>query len=360
MRNVLLSLALLAATVVAQDLSVQDHVRRCVVRVTTVDRNLLKARELRRNKAHPVELRRLKIHQLVAMRFAGVVISPDGEIVTPALHPRAPLIVTVEFHDGRKEPAKIVGTDPVSHLALIRVDSTPRHHLELAKDAPRAGANVSVIGQGNLPGVVSKGTITQESLRLSIRDLYGLSGAFRIAGKRYIVLDSVFAVSGPVAHPVPGTPCVDDKGRLLGMIFAVQPPTQRIEKKNGRLHLSAYEISLAIPSARIVEIVDKLRKHGRIVRSHFGVFCAPVSDTLVAQFDLPASAAVILDVGPQGPAADAGLRPNDVLLAINGKVFTDFEALGNALSNQIPGEEVALTIMRAGKKRDVKVTPVER
>ena len=58
--------------------------------------------------------------------------------------------------------------------------------------------------------------------------------------------------------------------------------------------------------------------------------------------------------------SNGGAAPNDVLLAINGKVFTDFEALGNALSNQIPGEEVALTIMRAGKKRDVKVTPVER
>jgi serine protease Do len=85
-----------------------------------------------------------------------------------------------------------------------------------------------------------------------------------------------------------------------------------------------------------------------------------VSDTLVAQFGLPASAAVILDVGPKGPGAVAGLRPNDVLLAINGKQYTDFEALGNALSNQTPGQEVALTIMRAGEKREVKVTPVER
>ena len=360
MRNVPLSLALLAATVMAQELNLEDHVRRCVVRITTVDRNLLKAQELRRKKAHPVELRKLEIHQLVPMRFAGVVISSKGEIVTPALHPRAPLNVIVEFHDGRKEPAEVVGTDPISNLALIRVDGAPRHHLDLAKEAPTAGTKVSVIGQGNLPGVVSKGTITQESLRLPIRDLYGLSGAFRIAGKRFIVLDSVFAISGPVTRPMPGTPCVDDKGRLVGMIFTVQPPTRRFEKKGGRLHLSAYEISMAIPSARIVEIVERLRSHGRIIRSHFGVFCTRVSDTLVAQFGLPASAAVILDVGPQGPCAHAGLRPNDVLLGINGKEFTDFEALGNALSNQIPGEEVTLTIMRAGKTSEFKVTPVER
>ncbi|MEE8106600.1 MAG: S1C family serine protease [Planctomycetota bacterium] len=337
-----------------------DHVRKCTVQVTTVDRNLLKAQELVRRKASAEELNKLKIVQRVPLRFSGLIISERGEIVTTAVHPRAALRIQVRYADGSTDIAELIGTDPLTNVALLRVPRKTKLFLKLNEKPRSVGDAVHINGQASLSGRFAKGIVSRANLRLPIRDLYGVDGSFNLNGQRFIVLDKVVAITGPVARPLPGGACVDNQGLLIGMVVGTTPPVQKVEQVEGIQMLVTYESTFVVPAARLIEIANELRKNGKVRRSHFGLYVSPVGDALRAHCDLPPAAAAVMGVLRGAPCAKAGLQVNDVLLAVNGKVFEDFDRLAKALSGQKPGAPATLTILRKGKRMDVTVTPSER
>ncbi|MGH7163570.1 MAG: S1C family serine protease [Planctomycetota bacterium] len=349
------ALAATAALARAQDLDRDERVRRAVVRVEAVDRSLLKAREMIAVNAPVEELRKITIRQPYVLCTAGVVISPDGEIVTPALHPNAPLDVTVTFFDGTRSPAELVGTDPPSNLALIRAARATAWFLRFAPRPPGERQPVDVVGHGLLPAIGSRGVVARAQVGLSMRDLYGVNGG------RPIDLGSVFAISAPVCRAAPGSACVDAEGRLLGVVFGGLPPRTRLEGgPDGDPRLETTELSFAIPSARVGRIVAELRERGFVTRAYFGVHFRRVSDGMRAHFDLPPSAAAVVAVDETGPAARAGLAANDVILAVDGRSFADLNQLDEALSDRTPGRETPLTVLREGKTLTLSATPAER
>ncbi|MHC4550847.1 MAG: S1C family serine protease [Planctomycetota bacterium] len=339
MREVLVVLALAAATAYAQDLA---RARRAVVHVEAVDRAFLRAQQLQRERASIQVLSRLRIHQPYTLIVSGIAISPKGEILTPALHPRADLQLTVTFHDGAQRKAEIVGTDPLSNLALIQVAGETKEYLRLSEAPPERDAAVEVVGYEAHRGrpVAVPGRVGLEAMPVKIQDLYG------ITAEGTIHLASVFLVATRARGPNVGSACVDGQGRLCGVLVG-DMPQQRVQ------------VHAALPAARVERIVRDLRRHGRVIRADFGLKVAPLTSAVRAQFELQACACSVRRLQPRGPAAKAGLRTHDIVLSVDGETYRDPYALGEALWDKEPGRPATFQLLRAGRKLEVAVTPVE-
>jgi len=346
--------AVLAAAAAAwgQDLSREERVRASVVRVRAADRELLRARALRASNASPVALGEIRVVQPYVLDVCGVVVSPDGEIVTMALHPAAPLQIVVTFADGASNEAKLVGTDPRSNLALLRVDRKTPHHLVLAREGPREMQAVEVVGHGAAPDLAAKGTVACAKSAISLLDLYGVSGGNPIA------IGGVFCAATSLSRMVAGSACVDEKGDLLGLVFDTTPPRIReVTGEDGKKQLEPYEVSFCASAPRIARILDALRAKGFVERSWFGLEIAPASEAMREQFDLPPCALAVAEVEPEGPAAAAGLERHDVLLGVEGASPADAQEFCEILSERAPGAPATLRILRKGRPLTVEVTP---
>lgn len=335
MREALLFLTVAAATAYAQDLA---KAQRAVVHVEAVDRALLLCQQLKESGASVDKMRGVRIRQPYVLLVSGVAISANGEILTPALHPRADLRVTVTFHDGETTEAKIIGTDPLSNLALIQAPVKDRAYLTLNEVAPRKDEVVGIIGHDAYRQPVAvRGAVWLDRWPVSIRDAYG------VTPERKIALLSTFAVKPATGRPDMGSACIDQAGRLIGVLVGDLP----------RIHVHA-----ALPAARIARIVKDLREHRHVVRADFGCQLKQVSAVVREQFQLPAGSCTIDWLHPRGPAAKAGLKRYDIVTRLAGRTYPDPHLFGEAMSDVEPNKPVALEILRAGKKRTVEVKPI--
>jgi len=334
MRDVLAFLTVAVATVYAQDVS---RAQRAVVNVEAVDRALLQCQQLRQRKAPINEMRRLRIHQPYVLVVPGIAISANGEILTPALHPRADLRLTVTFHDGERTEAKIVGTDPLSNLALIQAPVQNRAYLSLSDMAPRKDDVIGIVGHDARRRPLAVRGVVGHRWPVNIRDPYG------VTRERKIPLASAFAVKPRDGRPAMGSACIDERGRLIGVLVGDLPQNN---------------IHAALPATRIARIVKDLRQHHRVIRSDFGCKFAQVSQAVQEQFQLPASACTVAWLHRLGPAAKAGLQRYDIVTRIEGRTYPDPYLFVEAMSDVAPGKPVALEVLRAGRKLTVQITPV--
>lgn len=344
MRGIALLVSVAAAAAYAQD---GNKLCRAIVQVQASDRAAERAKALgARNVAG------LKVHQPYTLVVSGVCIS-EREILTPALHPRADLRILVTYHDGRIVEATLKGTDPLSNLALIE---SP---FEMAAFVPIHPADVvfgDAIGIAGCPVECEEGKakfltgkVRSEHVAIGIHDMYGVAG-----NSGCIVLGNAFAVETVEGQPNSGAACVDKEGRLVGMVVGGLPPRIVADPdRPGRVRL--LETKFAVPSARIARIVDLLRRDGRVVRADFGVSLEAADEALIAQFDLPKSAAAVTGLAGR-PQAD-GFLVHDVILAVDGKSYRDVHELKEALSDKTPGMPVKLDILRRGRRVTLTVTP---
>ncbi|MHC4932699.1 MAG: S1 family peptidase, partial [Planctomycetota bacterium] len=232
MRRIALVLLVVAAAAFAQ--SQKERLRRALVRIQVTDNGYHKAVELKEKGAPISQLRRIRIHQAFELILSGVAISPQGEIVTTALHPEADLRVMVTMHDGTSHSAFVMGTDPQSNLALIRVPIETKDYLELQENPVAARQEVDLLGHESARPVDLRGTVAQRSMSVSVRDLY------RINAGRDIPVGQVFLVAGPVGRPNPGSACVDEAGKCIGLTIGSMPPLVTTR--------GAYEVTSVIPA----------------------------------------------------------------------------------------------------------------
>lgn len=353
MRDILLVLALAASTAYAQQ---QRKPERAVVHVQVDDCVKLKAEALLKEKKYK-ELRGLKLQQPYTYIVTGFAVSPDGEIVTPALHPRATLRILVTFHDGRVAEATVVGTDPRTNIALVRVPTRTHDYLELNEEAPETNRPIDICGHcprakktepARLPGYIAR-----EQVSVNLQDMYG------VTRQRTIRMGSVFAVFTSGGTLYPGSPCLDTAGRVLGLLIggmpALQVPDQERPGQTATVHPH-----FIVPAQRIARVVNQLREHGRCIRAHYGVKIVPVPPALRAHFDLPKSASTVVRVDPHSPASAAGLHPNDVILKFDGKNYADTNQLGEAMSDHPPGQPVAFEVLRNGHRKTLQAVPTDK
>jgi S1-C subfamily serine protease len=181
---------------------------------------------------------------------------------------------------------------------------------------------------------------------VQIQDLY--SGQRRLCAM-------TTAVTVNAILPRMGAVCLDEQGALCGLRVSGLPPGK---DRKGKPHLEGHFL---VPSSRMARVLSDLREHGRVLRVNYGIRLACLPASLRAQMpDLPACAAAIERIQPDFPAAEAGLRPHDVIVALDGRTYRDPLELFEEMSRKPAGKPVRFDVVRKGKKLSIEVTPVER
>ena len=261
--------------------------------------------------------------RLASALGSGVMVREDGYILTNHHVIAAGDDILVGFNDGSQAPAAVVGTDPVTDLAVLKVDGGGyRTIAATSSDNARVGDVVLAIGNPfGIGQAVSQGIV-------SAKGRYGLS---RTPYDDWIQTDAAVNPGNS------GGALVDSAGRLLGI-------NTLIYSQGG----GSDGIGLAIPVDRALRILDEIVEHGQALHGRLGVGLASAP---------PAGASAglaVLHVFRGTPAAAAGLRPGDVLLSVNGEPATDARAVMRQVLNTAPGQRLSMRVLRNGAVRVVE------
>lgn len=267
---------------------------------------------------------------------SGVVYRADGLIVTNEHVVRDAEQVVVALADGVRVDGTVVATDPVTDLAVIRV---PRDNLpvpEYAEDLPRQGELAIAMGTPlGYENTVSVGVVSGLG-----REIPGALAA----GQRSLV--NLIQTDAAISPGNSGGPLVDGDGRVIGINEAYIPPER-----------GAVAIGFAIPSTTVTYIVEQLLADGTAEHPFLGVQLTSLTAELRERLDVNADrGAVVLDVRPGSPAAQAGVRPGDVIVRLAGEPIGSPADLLGALRTTRPGQQVPLTVSRNGQPVELTVT----
>ena len=259
---------------------------------------------------------------------SGFFITPDGLVVTNNHVVEDADDITVTLENGEKYPAKLIGTDPRTDVALIKVNAKDKTFpfVEFSSKDPRVGDWVLAVGNPfGLGGTVTAGIISAHN-----RDIG--SGPYD-----YLQIDAA------VNRGNSGGPSFDLDGNVVGMNTAIFSPS------GGNVG-----IAFAVPAALVKEVVTELQSHGTVDRGWLGVVIQNVSDDIADSIGLTeAKGAMITKVTEDGPAAKQDLKPGDVIVEVNGEKIDDSRDLARKIAELHPDTDVALAIVRYGDKRQV-------
>ena len=263
---------------------------------------------------------------------SGVIVSPDGYILTNNHVVEAADEIQVALDDGRTVPGKIVGTDPDTDLAVIKVDLTHLPAITFG-DSSRARVGDVVLAIGNPFGVGQ--TVTMGIISALGRNNLGID-----TFENFIQTDAAINPGNS------GGALVDTNGDLLGINSAIY------SQSGGSLG-----IGFAIPVSIARQVMQQIIEHGRVIRGWIGVEVQDITPDLADAFRLSGTnGSLIAGVLRGGPADHAGIRPGDILVAVNGHPVRDAEGMLNQVAALTPGTRAMLTIMRQGKARTIGVT----
>lgn len=257
---------------------------------------------------------------------SGFVIDPSGYIVTNFHVAGRADDIQIVFADGTRLPAKRVGADQRTDLALLKVDAPkPLAYVELGdSDKVRIGQSVLAVGNPfGLGGTVTAGIVSARS-----RDIG--SGPY----------DDYLQIDAAINQGNSGGPTFDVDGKVIGVNTAIFSP-------NG----GSVGLGFAIPSNIVRKVVDQLRDHGKVDRAWMGVQTQAVDGALAAALKLPAaSGALVSAVQKDSPAAAAGLKRGDVILSMDGAKIDTPRELSRRVGDLAEGKRVDLEIWRDGKR----------
>jgi serine protease Do len=273
---------------------------------------------------------------------SGFIISPDGYIVTNnhlvqgANGNGTVDSVTVITTDRKEYPARIVGRDETSDLALLKIEGRNLPFVQWG-DSTKARVGDWVLAIGNPYGL--GGSVTAGIISALHRGITGV-GAY----DRYIQTDAAINMGNS------GGPMFDLNGNVIGINSALISPTG-----------ASVGIGLAIPAEAAKPVIDALRKGQRPQRGFLGVGLQPLDENLAPSLGLPKdSGEIVRSVVAGGPAARAGLQQGDVIVRVNGQAVTPEQTVSYLVANTPVGARVPLEIVRGGKRQTVTVTVAER
>ena len=262
---------------------------------------------------------------------SGFLISADGYVVTNNHVVQNAKTVTVTMDDGKTLDAKVIGTDPKTDLALLKITEPGDYpFVKLAKETPRVGDWVVAIGNPyGLGGTVTAGIISAEG-----RDIG--SGPY----------DSFLQIDAPINKGNSGGPTFNLKGEVVGVNTAIFSPSG-----------GSVGIGFAIPANTVDNVVDSLEHGGVVNRGYLGVQIQPVSQDIADGLGLKtANGALVDEAMPGTPAAKAGLKSGDVITKLNGEEVKDASDLTRHVGALKPGEKVELTYLRDGAEKTADIT----
>ncbi|ACB75010.1 DegQ family serine endoprotease [Opitutus terrae] len=266
---------------------------------------------------------------------SGVIVSPDGYILTNSHVVKGADTIKVTFGDGRELTAKVVGTDPQTDLAVIKVEAKDLPAITFA-DSDSVEVGDRVLAVGNPFGIGQ--TVTSGMVSGLGRAMFGLDY------EDFIQTDAAINPGNS------GGALVDAEGRLIGVNTAI------LSRSGG-----FQGIGFAIPSNLARNVMEQLASTGKVVRGYLGVTIQDITAELAEHFDLPNRAgALVAEVQPDSPAAKAGLKGGDVVTKIDGKAIKDARNLKLIVGSLKPGEKVTAEVLRDGKTQTMELSVTAR
>ncbi len=261
---------------------------------------------------------------------SGFVISPDGYVVTNNHVIDGASKIEVSFDDQEKLDADLIGTDPRTDLALLKIKATSKTYPYVTFTDKPARVGDWVLAVGNPFGL--GGTVTAGILSAQARDIG--SGPYD-----YIQVDAA------VNRGNSGGPTFNLDGEVIGVNTAIFSPS------GGNVG-----IAFAIPATTAKDVIDALRKDGSVSRGWLGVKIQDVEDDLAASMGLAeAKGALVTEVMANGPAADSGLKTRDAIIDVNGTKIDNSRDLARKIADIAPNTTVDVKVWRNGGEQSVKV-----
>jgi serine protease Do len=269
--------------------------------------------------------------QAVEARGSGFIINANGTIVTNNHVVKGAKSVSVTLDDGTELPAKIIGRDPRTDIAVLKVDAghpLPFIQLGNSRDVKPGEWVVAMGNPFGLGGTVTAGIVSAVS-----RDIG--DGPY----------DQFIQVDAPINQGNSGGPLFTQDGKVIGMNTAILSPSG-----------GSVGIGFAIPSDMIRTISSELVKDGKVVRGYVGVEAQQITKPTAEALHLPdTKGALLAGVSPNSPASNAGLQPGDVIEAVNGTKIANPRELAVNVADIQPGDEAHLTVLHDGQTKDVTV-----
>ena len=264
---------------------------------------------------------------------SGVIVSPQGIILTNHHVIEGADEIEVAFADGRKRNAKLIGSDPETDIAVLKIDATDLPNpITLGKmESVQVGDVVLAIGN---PFGVGQ-TVTSGIVSALGRNQLGIN-----TFENFIQTDAAINPGNS------GGALVDTKGNLIGINTAIY------SRSGGNMG-----IGFAIPINTAKQVMESILTNGSVTRGWIGVEPQNLSKELAESLNIPANTIGVLISGvlDGGPADKAGMKPGDVLLEVNGQKVGDVVALLNRIAQANPGEEAKVALLRKGKEITLKV-----
>ena len=244
-------------------------------------------------------------HNVITGQGSGFFISADGYAVTNNHVVEKAESVQVTTDDGKTHNAKVIGTDPRTDLALIKVDGGPFPYVKLSDTAPRIGDWVLAVGNPfGLGGTVTAGIVSARG-----RD---------IGASAY---DDFIQIDAPVNKGNSGGPTFDTEGNVIGVNTAIFSPSG-----------GSVGIAFAIPADTVKSVISQLKDHGSVTRGWIGVQIQPVTKDIADSLGLKkAEGALVAEPQANSPAAKAGIEAGDVITAVDGKEVKDARDLAKKI-----------------------------
>ena len=262
---------------------------------------------------------------------SGVIVAEDGYIITNNHVVAGATQVTVSLADKREFEAKVVGTDPKTDVALLKIDGTDLPVVPLG-NSDRARVGDIVLAIGNPFGIGQ--TVTMGIISATGRSHVGI-----VDYENFIQTDAAINPGNS------GGALVDIAGNLVGINTAI------ISRTGG------YQgIGFAVPANIVKAVMDAIVKHGRMIRGWLGVSVQEVTSQIAAEFGLKKPCgALIVDVSPRSPAAKAGLRRGDIIVRYGDDEIEKVTALRNLIADTPINKKVPLSVWRDRKNIEVTV-----
>jgi len=269
-------------------------------------------------------------HQFATGQGSGFFISADGYAVTNNHVVDKAESVEVTTDDGKTHTAKVIGTDPRTDLALIKVEGANFPFVQLADQAPRIGDWVLAVGNPfGLGGTVTAGIVSARG-----RDIG--AGPY----------DDFIQIDAPVNKGNSGGPAFDVDGQVIGVNTAIFSPSG-----------GSVGIAFAIPAETVKSVITQLKDKGKVTRGWIGVQIQPVTADIADSLGMKdAHGALVAEPQQGSPAAKAGIKSGDVIVSLDGAPIPDARTLARRISGMAPGTQVKIGVFRDGKEEQLSMT----
>ncbi len=267
---------------------------------------------------------------------SGLIITPDGYVLTNEHVVHKASLIDVKLNDGSKFQARIVGTDPATDTAVLRIPGSGLPCAQLG-DSQTLKVGQLVVAVGNPFGFQC--TVTAGVISALGRTLRSTTGR---------LIENIVQTDAALNPGSSGGPLVNSRGEVIGMNTAIIYPAQGL--------------CFAIPVNMIKRVVQMLISNGKVSRGYLGIVAqpSPLTRRTIRALKLQQESGVrVVDVAPKSPADIAKILPNDIVLIIANETITSVDDLHRFLDENPPGIDYLMTVLRGGSLMKINVCPLD-